>query len=158
MNKKREAELSKLRREIEESNVQHDNQLGILRKKHNDAVAEMGDQLDQLQKQKSKSVVEDCIDVVTSSSSSASHHHHHPSLRMDKDRQYQTRTLEDLNSQLDSECKSKGNMEKLVKQLEAQCTEVQVPIFVVIIIIGHQLSPSSSPFIHTSVIPAGARG
>lgn len=54
LNKKREAELAKLRRDLEEGNMNHENQLASLRKKHNDAVAEMGDQLDQLQKQKAK--------------------------------------------------------------------------------------------------------
>ena len=54
MNKKREAEMAKLRRDLEEANMNHENQLAALRKKHNDAVAEMGDQLDQLQKQRAK--------------------------------------------------------------------------------------------------------
>lgn len=54
MNKKREAELAKLRRDLEESNMNHESQLAALRKKHNDAVAEMGEQLDQLQKAKAK--------------------------------------------------------------------------------------------------------
>jgi myosin heavy chain 6/7 len=56
MNKKREAELAKLRRDIEQANVVHEGQLAALRKKHQDAVNEMGDQLDQLQKQKTKYV------------------------------------------------------------------------------------------------------
>jgi myosin protein heavy chain len=54
VNKKREAELAKLRRDLEESNMNHENQLGALRKKHNDAVGEMGEQLDTLQKSKAK--------------------------------------------------------------------------------------------------------
>lgn len=54
LNKKREAEMAKLRRDLEEANMNHETQLAALRKKHNDAVAEMGDQLDQLQKSKSK--------------------------------------------------------------------------------------------------------
>jgi hypothetical protein len=54
MNKKREAELAKVRRDTEECKVQHENQLSLLRKKHTDAVAEMTDQLDQLTKQKTK--------------------------------------------------------------------------------------------------------
>lgn len=54
MNKKREADLAKLRRDMEEANINHETQLAALRKKHNDAVTEMGDQLDQLQKQKAK--------------------------------------------------------------------------------------------------------
>ena len=56
LNKKREAELSKLRRDLEESNIQHESVLANLRKKHNDAVAEMSEQIDQLNKMKAKSV------------------------------------------------------------------------------------------------------
>uniref|UniRef100_T1GWF3 Myosin motor domain-containing protein n=1 Tax=Megaselia scalaris TaxID=36166 RepID=T1GWF3_MEGSC len=44
LNKKREAELSKLRRDLEEANIQHESTLANLRKKHNDAVAEMAEQ------------------------------------------------------------------------------------------------------------------
>ena len=54
MNKKREAELAKLRRDLEEANQTHENQLAALRKKHNDSVAEMGENLDTLQKAKAK--------------------------------------------------------------------------------------------------------
>ena len=54
INKKREAELAKLRRDLEEANMNHENQLAALRKKHTDAVAELTDQLDQLNKAKQK--------------------------------------------------------------------------------------------------------
>lgn len=56
LNKKREAELSKLRRDLEESNIQHESVLANLRKKHNDAVSEMSEQIDQLNKMKAKLV------------------------------------------------------------------------------------------------------
>ncbi len=56
MNKKRDAELARLRRDLEASGMNHETQLGALRKKHNDAVAEMGDQMETIQKQKAKSV------------------------------------------------------------------------------------------------------
>lgn len=49
MNKKRESELAKLRRDLEDANLNHSNQLAALQKKHNDAIAVLGDQLDQLQ-------------------------------------------------------------------------------------------------------------
>jgi len=54
LNKKREAELSKLRRDLEEANIQHESSLASLRKKHNDAVAEMGEQIDTLNKLKAR--------------------------------------------------------------------------------------------------------
>jgi hypothetical protein len=38
MNKKREAELAKLRRDLEEANLQHEATSAQLRKKHQDAV------------------------------------------------------------------------------------------------------------------------
>jgi len=52
--KKREAELAKLRKDFEEANQTHEGQLGALRKKHNDSVVELGEQMDQMQKHKAK--------------------------------------------------------------------------------------------------------
>lgn len=57
LNKKREAEMSKLRRDLEEANIQHEATMSNMRKKHNDAVAEMGEQIDQLNKLKTKYVM-----------------------------------------------------------------------------------------------------
>ena len=54
LNRRREAELAKLRHDLEEANVQHEFTTSQLRKKHQDAVSEMGDQIDQLQKAKSR--------------------------------------------------------------------------------------------------------
>jgi len=54
LNKKREAELQKLRKDLEESNIQHESIVNGLKKKHQDAVQEMNEQIDQLQKMKSK--------------------------------------------------------------------------------------------------------
>jgi len=54
LNKKREAELAKLRRDLEEANMQHEATSAQLRKKHQDAVTEMSEQIDQLQKSKIK--------------------------------------------------------------------------------------------------------
>jgi len=54
LNKKREAELAKMKRDLDAMAVNHETQLGVLRKKHNDAVCEMGEQLDQLQKSRLK--------------------------------------------------------------------------------------------------------
>ncbi len=54
MNKKREVELGKLRRELEETNLSHEATMGGVRKKHNDAVAEMAEHIDNLNKMKAK--------------------------------------------------------------------------------------------------------
>lgn len=54
LNKKREAELVKLRKEAEEGNISHESSMANLRKRHNDAVAEMAEQIDNLNKLKAK--------------------------------------------------------------------------------------------------------
>merc|ERR1719334_757298 len=54
LNKKREAEIHKLRRDLEEAAIQHESTVASLKKKHLDAVAEMSEQVDQLNKMKQK--------------------------------------------------------------------------------------------------------
>merc|ERR1712055_662189 len=54
LNKKRENEVSKLRKDIEENNIQQESILGNLKRKHQDAIQEMTEQIDQLQKMNSK--------------------------------------------------------------------------------------------------------
>jgi len=54
LNKKREAEINKLRRDLEEANIQHEGILVALKKKHVDATSEMSEQVDQLNKMKQK--------------------------------------------------------------------------------------------------------
>jgi chromosome segregation ATPase len=98
VNKKREAELAKLRRDLEEANLNHETQLGALRKKHTDAVAELSDQLEQLQKQKQKA---------------------------EKERQQAVHECEDLHAQLDSESGGRSQHEKMSKQYELQLSELQ---------------------------------
>ncbi|CAF0933109.1 unnamed protein product [Adineta ricciae] len=101
MNKKRESELAKLRRDLEEANLQHEATAAQLRKKHQDAVNEMGEQIDQLQKLKNK---------------------------LEKDKQGVKSELDDLRAQLDHAQKGKASSEKLVKQLEQQLNDVQLKL------------------------------
>merc|ERR1719153_182029 len=54
LNKKREAELLKLKGDLEEANIAHEGTLGALRQKHNNTMAEMGEQIDGLNKNKAK--------------------------------------------------------------------------------------------------------
>lgn len=54
LNKKREAELSKLKSELEESNIAHEGTLAAVRQKHNNNMGEMGEQIDSLNKMKAK--------------------------------------------------------------------------------------------------------
>ncbi|XP_065215432.1 myosin heavy chain, muscle isoform X26 [Planococcus citri] len=98
LNKKREAEMSKLRRDLEEANIQHEATLSNLRKKHNDAVAEMGEQIDQLNKLKTKAEKEKC--------------------------QYLCE-LNDLRASLDHITNEKAATEKILKQVQHQLGETQ---------------------------------
>merc|ERR1711887_463514 len=54
LNKKREAEVQKLRKDVEEANIQQENILANLKRKQGDAIAEMTEQIDALGKMKSK--------------------------------------------------------------------------------------------------------
>merc|ERR1719419_973772 len=54
LNKKRESEVSKLRKDLEESKIQQDATVSSLKKKQQDAIAEMSEQIDQLGKMKAK--------------------------------------------------------------------------------------------------------
>ncbi len=54
LNKKREAELAKLKAELEESNIAHEGTLAALRQKHNNNMSELGEQIDGLNKMKAK--------------------------------------------------------------------------------------------------------
>merc|ERR1719228_1832772 len=54
LNKKRETELTKLKSDLEESNIAHEGTLAALRSKHNNTMSEMGEQIDSLNKMKAK--------------------------------------------------------------------------------------------------------
>ena len=54
LNKKRESELSKLRKDLEENGIQQESVLANLKKRQQDAVSEMTEQIDQLSKMKGK--------------------------------------------------------------------------------------------------------
>merc|ERR1712112_640316 len=54
LNKKREAEIAKLRKDIEEANIQNESVLSNLKRKQADSIGELQDQVDALQKVKAK--------------------------------------------------------------------------------------------------------
>lgn len=54
LNKKREFEVNKLRKDLEEAAIQREATLQALKKKHQDAVSEMTEQIDQLARLKAK--------------------------------------------------------------------------------------------------------
>merc|ERR1719262_274303 len=54
LNKKRDSEIGKLRKDLEEAHIQQESTMMNLKRKHQDAVAEMAEQIDQLSKMKAK--------------------------------------------------------------------------------------------------------
>lgn len=54
INRKRESEVNKLRRDLEVSNTNHDQEVFNLRKKNSDILEEMNDQIETINKVKSK--------------------------------------------------------------------------------------------------------
>ncbi|KAG5268299.1 hypothetical protein AALO_G00211000 [Alosa alosa] len=96
MNKKREAEFQKLRRDLEESTLQHEATASTLRKKHADSVADLGEQIDNLQRVKQK---------------------------LEKEKSELRLELDDVVSNMEQVSKAKTNLEKMCRTLEDQMTE-----------------------------------
>ncbi|VDP97429.1 unnamed protein product, partial [Trichobilharzia regenti] len=101
LTKKREAELMKLKRDLEETRLQNEQAIAAMRKKQNDAVSEIADQLDQANKAKAKA---------------------------EKERSQFKAELDDAHNQMDGIMKGKLNAEKTVKALEAQLQEVSAKL------------------------------
>ncbi|XP_041748312.1 myosin heavy chain, fast skeletal muscle-like [Coregonus clupeaformis] len=98
MSKKREAEFQKLRRDLEESTLQHEATAAALRKKQADTVAELGEQIDNLQRVKQK---------------------------LEKEKSEYIMEIDDLSSNMEAIAKAKGNLEKMCRTLEDQLSELK---------------------------------
>uniref|UniRef100_A0AAQ5Z3H4 Myosin heavy chain, fast skeletal muscle-like n=1 Tax=Amphiprion ocellaris TaxID=80972 RepID=A0AAQ5Z3H4_AMPOC len=98
MNKKREAEFQKLRRDLEESTLQHEATAATLRKKQADSVAELGEQIDNLQRVKQK---------------------------LEKEKSEYKMEIDDLSSNMEGIAKAKANLEKMCRSLEDQLSEMK---------------------------------
>ncbi|KAK7136475.1 hypothetical protein R3I93_016715 [Phoxinus phoxinus] len=98
MNKKREAEFQKLRRDLEESTLQHEATAAALRKKQADSVAELGEQIDNLQRVKQK---------------------------LEKEKSEYKMEIDDLTSNMEAVAKAKANLEKMCRTLEDQASELK---------------------------------
>ncbi|XP_069510588.1 myosin-4-like [Ambystoma mexicanum] len=98
MNKKRDAEYQKMRRDLEESTLQHEATAAALRKKHADSAAELAEQIDNLQRVKQK---------------------------LEKEKSELKMEIDDLASNMESVSKTKANLEKTCRALEDQFSEVK---------------------------------
>merc|ERR1712083_1147474 len=90
LNKKREAEVTKLRRDLEEAHIQQESTLASLKKKNQDAISEMTEQIDQLGKMKAK---------------------------VEKDKAHILNEISDARAATDEVCRSKASAEKSHKNL-----------------------------------------
>ncbi|CAL4179704.1 unnamed protein product, partial [Meganyctiphanes norvegica] len=99
LNKKRESELAKLRRDLEEHSIQHEAAIVSFRKKHNDSVAELAEQIDHLNKIK---------------------------VRAEKDRDASKREAEDARAALDQVMKDKVIVEKVIKENQRHMDDLQI--------------------------------
>nr|AAM88909.1 fast myosin heavy chain HCII [Gallus gallus] len=98
MNEKREAEFQKMRRDLEEATLQHEATAAALRKKHADSTAELGEQIDNLQRVKQK---------------------------LEKEKSELKMEIDDLASNMESVSKAKANLEKMCRTLEDQLSEIK---------------------------------
>ncbi|KAF3813573.1 hypothetical protein GH733_018726 [Mirounga leonina] len=98
MNKKREAEFQKMRRDREEATLQHEATAATLRKKHADSVAELGEQIDNLQRVKQK---------------------------LEKEKSELKMEIDDMASNIGTVSKSKYNMERMCRTVEDQFNEIK---------------------------------
>nr|XP_054501124.1 myosin-1B-like isoform X1 [Agelaius phoeniceus] len=98
MNKKREAEFQKMRRDLEEATLQHEATAAALRRKHADSTAELGEQIDNLQRVKQK---------------------------LEKEKSELKMEIDDLASNMESVSKAKANLEKMCRTLEDQLSEIK---------------------------------
>jgi len=96
LNKKREAELSKLKADLEESNISHEGTLAALRQKHNNSMSDLGEQIDTINKNKGKS---------------------------EKDKANMERDLQEARTGLEEAMRDRSNMEKNCKMTQASIVE-----------------------------------
>jgi len=121
LNKKRETEVGKLRKDLEEARIQQEATLNGLKRKHQDAVAEMAEQIDQLSKIKSKiekdkgailnevSDVRAASDEITRSKASA-----------EKSNKNLINNLNDVNKKLEEANLTLGDFENSKRKLAAE--------------------------------------
>ncbi|NP_001311408.1 myosin, heavy chain 7B, cardiac muscle, beta a isoform X3 [Danio rerio] len=101
MNKKREADFLKLRRDLEEAILHHEAMTAALRKKHADSVVELSEQIDSLQRVKQK---------------------------LEKERSEAKMEADDLTSNLEQLAKGKATAEKTCRLYEDQMNESKAKV------------------------------
>ena len=96
LNKKREAELARLKGELEELNIAHEGTLAALRQKHNNTMAELGEQIDNLNGNK---------------------------IKAEKDKAGMERDLQEARSSLEDAVREKAELDKNGKLLQGSIVD-----------------------------------
>ena len=96
LNKKREGELARLKGELEEMNIAHEGTLAALRQKHNNTMAELGEQIDNLNSNK---------------------------IKAEKDKAGMERDLQEARSGLEDAVREKAELDKNGKLLQASIVD-----------------------------------
>merc|ERR1712095_74279 len=96
LNKKRESELAKLKGELEEINIAHEGTLAALRQKHNNTMAELGEQIDSLNSNK---------------------------IKAEKDKAGMERDLQEARSSLEDAVREKAELDKNGKLLQGSIVD-----------------------------------
>merc|ERR1711983_404398 len=96
LNKKREAELARMRGELEQLNIGHESTLAALRMKHNNSMSELGEQIDNLNGSKMKG---------------------------EKDKSNLERDLGDARASLEDTIKAKSDVDKQAKLLQGSIVD-----------------------------------
>lgn len=99
MNKKKDAEVAKLRREIDQLNLNFESQAAALKKKGSDAATELLEQIEQLTRMKNKT---------------------------EKERSTFQKQLDESNYALDDEAKQRVEFERRAKQMDSQLVELRL--------------------------------
>merc|ERR1719495_2620612 len=110
LNKKKEAEVNKLRKDVEEANIQQSSALGNLKRKQGDAIAEMTEQIDALGKMKSK-IEKDKVMIMNeiSDSRAATDEVMRSQASVDKSNKAMLETLNAINKKVDDASLSLGD-------------------------------------------------
>merc|ERR1719210_1451443 len=121
LNKKRESEIQKMRKDVEENNIHHEAILLSLRKKHQDSIAEMSEQIDQLGKLKAR-IEKDKMTVrmQLDDTRAAIEHVNHDKAVAEKNLRGQEQTLHALQKKIDEHVQTLSDYEGQNKRMSAE--------------------------------------
>merc|ERR1719210_678867 len=125
LNKKRDAEVTKLRKDVEEANIQREATTASMKKKQQDAVMEMNEQIEQLTKMKSK-VESDKVKIMAEVADvrSATDEVNRSKASAEKSYRNLMNNLNDLNKKVEESNLHLGDLEAFKRRLTAENADV----------------------------------